>query len=116
MLANAAGWRIEPPVSEPTAPKHIPAATATADPDDDPPAVSSGFHTLRTGPYAPTTELAPYASSCRLSLPRKTAPAARRRAVTAASRSAGRRSNTRLAPVVGTPTTSTRSLSAIGMP
>ena len=34
---SAAGMRIEPPVSVPIAHSHIPAATATADPPDDPP-------------------------------------------------------------------------------
>jgi hypothetical protein len=34
---NAAGARTEPPVSEPIAISHIPSATATAPPEDEPP-------------------------------------------------------------------------------
>ena len=37
---NAAGWRIEPPVSVPVAPKAACAATAAPDPPDDPPGTS----------------------------------------------------------------------------
>src|SRR6476646_4770770 len=43
---NAAGWRTEPPVSEPSAIGTIPDATAAADPPDDPPGtrrMSIGF-------------------------------------------------------------------------
>ena len=41
---NAAGWRIEPPVSEPSENKTSPAATAAADPPDEPPGTVSRFH------------------------------------------------------------------------
>src|SRR5881392_789016 len=41
---KAAGWRIEPPVSEPSANKTSPAATAAADPPDEPPGTVSRFH------------------------------------------------------------------------
>ena len=34
---KAAGWRMEPPVSEPRAKAHSPAATAAAAPPEDPP-------------------------------------------------------------------------------
>ena len=37
MPQNAAGMRVEPPVSEPMAMSHMPSATATAAPDDEPP-------------------------------------------------------------------------------
>ena len=50
---KAAGWRIEPPVSVPVAPRHRSAATAAADPPDDPPGVSrrsSTFHGLTALP------------------------------------------------------------------
>jgi len=47
---KAAGIRIEPPVSEPTAQSHMPVATATADPPEEPPATRSGSRGLRTGP------------------------------------------------------------------
>ncbi len=56
MPVKAAGWRIEPPVSVPVAPGAMPAATAAAEPPDDPPGVSAElppslrFHGLITGP------------------------------------------------------------------
>ena len=45
-----AGTLIEPPVSLPTAQSHMPAATAAADPPDDPPGIRSGSCGLRTAP------------------------------------------------------------------
>ncbi len=44
------GMRIEPPVSLPIAQSHMPIATATADPPDEPPATRLGSSGLRTGP------------------------------------------------------------------
>ena len=44
---NDAGRVIEPPVWVPIAPKHIPHATAAAEPLDEPPGVRSRFHGLR---------------------------------------------------------------------
>src|SRR6056297_1889473 len=46
----AAGNRIEPPVSDPSAAGTAPAATAAPEPDDDPPVTWAGFHGFRTGP------------------------------------------------------------------
>ena len=40
MPVKAAGWRIEPPVSVPVAPRQRSAATAAAEPPDEPPGVS----------------------------------------------------------------------------
>ena len=45
-----AGTRSEPPVSEPSATKAAPDATATADPEDEPPVAKAGFHGLRAAP------------------------------------------------------------------
>ena len=42
-----AGWRTEPPVSEPMAPMHMSADTAAADPPLDPPGILSGSQGLR---------------------------------------------------------------------
>ena len=50
MPQNAAGWRIEPPVSVPIAQGARPPATAAAEPPDDPPGTRSRSHGLRTGP------------------------------------------------------------------
>src|SRR5580765_6994950 len=49
---NAAGWRTEPPVSDPSAMGTTPAATATAEPPDDPPGTSVGSMGFRDGPNA----------------------------------------------------------------
>ena len=48
---SAAGWRIEPPVSVPVAPGVRPAATAAAEPPEDPPGTCAVFHGLATLPY-----------------------------------------------------------------
>ena len=77
---NAAGWRIEPPVSVAVAPSAIRAATAAAEPPDDPPGtsrVSGSFardQGFSTGPNALVALELPMANSSRFSLPRKTAP------------------------------------------
>ena len=42
-----AGMRTEPAVSDPNAKNAEPLATATAEPDDDPPGIKSTFHGLR---------------------------------------------------------------------
>src|SRR5207244_3854786 len=52
MPHSAAGWRIEPPVSVPSAQGASPAATAAALPPEEPPGTRSRSHGLRTGPYA----------------------------------------------------------------
>src|SRR3989338_9232108 len=71
---NDAGWRIEPPVSEPSANTARPAATAAAEQPDEPPGtrdVSWGFF---VGPKAEFSVDVPIANSSRLVLPRKLAP------------------------------------------
>src|ERR1700681_3567649 len=74
-----AGRQIEPPVCEPTAPKHMPVATAAADPLDDPPGVCLRFH----GFFVTGGSKLAY---CVVTvLPRKMAPASRNEATTAAS-------------------------------
>ena len=50
MPHRAAGWRIEPPVSVAVAPGMRRAATAAAEPPEEPPGTSCGFQGLRTGP------------------------------------------------------------------
>ena len=49
MPQNAAGSRIEPPASVPSAPRQSPAATAAPDPLDDPPVICALFHGLSAG-------------------------------------------------------------------
>ncbi len=50
MPHSAAGRRIDPPVSEPRAAKHMPDATATAEPPELPPGERPEFQGLRIGP------------------------------------------------------------------
>src|SRR6185295_19893702 len=88
--ANAAGWRIEPPVSVPVAPGASRAATAAAEPPDDPPGVSATLlpslrHGLITGPQALVSFDEPIANSSMFSLPSIPAPALRRLADTVLS-------------------------------
>jgi len=81
---SEAGWRTEPPVSEPSATGTIPAATATADPPDDPPGtreVSQGFF---TGPNAEFSFEDPIANSSQFVLPIITEPASTRRSIAVA--------------------------------
>ncbi len=84
---KAAGWRIEPPVSVPVAPRHRLAATAAAEPPDEPPGVSGVFAPfLRqgeiTGPKCDVSFDEPMANSSMLVLPSITAPSRQRLAVT----------------------------------
>jgi hypothetical protein len=82
---SAAGCRIEPPVSEPIAIGVIPAATATALPPLEPPAVREGSCGFRAGKKALFSFEEPIASSSMFVLPTMTASAARSRATTVAS-------------------------------
>src|SRR5262245_31908248 len=82
---NAAGRRIEPPVSVPSEPRHERTATATAEPPDDPPGTRSSPQGLRVVPSPEFSVDEPIANSSQLSLPTTTAPAARSRATTVAS-------------------------------
>ena len=82
---RAAGWRMDPPVSEPRAPSAEPVATTAAEPPEDPPGTRSGSQGLRVGPYAEFSVDDPMANSSMLVLPTITAPARRRRVITVAS-------------------------------
>ena len=85
MPVTCAGWRIEPPVSEPSASGASNAATAAAEPPPDPPGIRSRSHGLCVGPYAECSVEEPIANSSMLVLPSGTRPAARARATTVAS-------------------------------
>ena len=75
---NAAGWRIEPPVSVPVAPKQRSAATAVAEPPEEPPGVRvsplAPFQGLLTGPVLEVSFDEPIANSSIEVLHRKTPP------------------------------------------
>src|SRR5580698_11076100 len=62
---SAGGQRPEPDVSDPNAATHIPAATAPAEPEDEPPVMRSTFHGFFAGPNALITPVMPKANSCR---------------------------------------------------
>src|SRR5438094_119138 len=81
---RAAGWRIEPPVSVPRAKRTSPAATATADPPDEPPGTRSAHQGFFTAPNAEFSFELPIANSSRFVLPIITAPSASRRSTTVA--------------------------------
>jgi hypothetical protein len=114
---NAAGTRIEPAVSVPIATGTTPAATATAEPDDEPPGTRSGASGFGGVPKCGLSPSPEYASSLRLVFPTHTIPAAARRATTGASATAGAASRYRIEPhVVGAPATSIRSFHATRTP
>ena len=75
MLPKAAGTRPEPAVSVPMAKRTIPAATAQAEPEDDPPGTRSGSNRLRGTPYGERVPTRPVANWSRLVLPSNSAPA-----------------------------------------
>ena len=52
MPVSAAGWRMEPPVSVPMASGTWYAATAAAEPPDEPPGTRDRSHGLAVGPQA----------------------------------------------------------------
>src|SRR5436190_18012824 len=90
MPQNEAGWRIEPPVSVPVEPGTIYAATAAAEPPDEPPGASlrlspRRFQGFSTPPKWLVMFEEPMANSSRLVLPTITAPAFHRFAVTVLS-------------------------------
>ena len=111
---QAAGIRTEPPVSVPRATSASPAATATAEPLDDPPGSRRGSAGFTGVPDQGFTPLADQHSSVRLVLPTIRAPARRAAATTGASRSAGTACSaiTWQPTVVGRPSTSMQSLTA----
>src|SRR3954471_9215312 len=82
---NAAGCRTEPPVSDPSAISTMPAATAAADPPDEPPGTRSGASGFRVGPTALLSVDEPIANSSMFDLPTMSAPAGRKRRVAVAS-------------------------------
>ena len=82
---SAAGWRIEPPVSVPVAAVTSRAATAAAEPPEEPPGTQSDCHGLRTGPYQLVSFDEPIANSSMLVFPIITQPAAASRSTTVAS-------------------------------
>src|SRR5437762_3910926 len=108
----AAGSRTEPPVSVPRLPSASPAATATAEPPDEPPGTRARSHGLRALPYAEFSLDEPIANSSQFVLPTITAPAALSRAVTVASYGGTKSASMRDAAVVRMPAVAITSLTA----
>lgn len=63
MPHSAAGSRIDAPVSDPSAAKHIPEATAAADPLLEPPEICAVLKGFFTGPKNDLSPVGPYANS-----------------------------------------------------
>src|SRR4051794_25937192 len=76
-----AGMRIDPPPSDPDAIGRMAAATAAADPPDEPPGVRSRFHGLRVVPKRIVRVDASAPNSGEAVFPTMTAPAFRSRDV-----------------------------------
>ena len=66
---HAAGIRIEPPESVPSAASARPAASAAAEPPLEPPAILPGAMGFGTVPKWAFSDVIPYANSCRFVLP-----------------------------------------------
>ena len=111
-----AGMRMLPPVSDPIAPKAQPAATDAPEPLLEPPVTRLVSHGLATVPVCVLTPVGPNANSTRLVFPNTIAPASMSRCATVAVWRATLSASTFEPPAVRLPSTSTRSLSAIGMP
>src|SRR5579864_4497235 len=116
MPHSAAGCRIDPPVSEPSAHGTLPAATVAALPPLLPPGTRSTSHGLPTAPNAEFSLDDPMANSSQLVLPTHTAPASNRRCTAVPVYGGLNPSRIRDAAVVSTPSTQRTSFSAMGMP
>src|SRR5579862_7388730 len=112
---------MDPPVSVPVAAIQRPAATAAADPPDDPPGTTErlefcGRHGLVTGLNQLFSFDEPMANSSIFVLPSSTAPESHRFCVTVDSYGGTKFSRMRLPAVVRTSFVQNRSLMANGMP
>src|SRR5262249_23047406 len=111
-----AGWRIEPPVSDPRPSAANPAATAAADPPLDPPGTRRASWGLRVGPNAEFSVDEPIANSSQFVLPIMTPPAATTRSTAVAVYGGRQPSRIRDPQVVGTPLVHRLSFTATGTP
>src|SRR5882724_1525354 len=112
---SAAGTRPDPAVSVPSAKATLPPATATAEPELDPPAISPPPKTLSGVPYGERVPVSPVANWSRFVLPATIAPASTSRRTTGALRS-GAYAKSGQPAVVGSPATSMLSLTANSIP
>src|SRR5271166_5199875 len=72
---HAAGNRQDPIASVSRVTKHMPLATAAADPLDEPPAMKSRFQGFLTGPKQLSSPVVPIPSACMFVFPMTIAPA-----------------------------------------
>ena len=112
---SAAGTRPEPAVSVPSANAACPRATATAEPELEPPLISSSRSALRVAPYGLRVPTSPVANWSRFALPTGIAPASISRRTTSACAS-GTYAYAGHPAVVGQPATSMLSFTANGTP
>src|SRR3989338_4203785 len=116
MPQQEAGWRMEPPVSDPKAAGTVPEATATADPPEDPPGITPGSTGFTGAPKALVSDAEPMANSSRLVLPTGMAPAASSFSTAVASYGDWKFSSMREAQVVLPAEITMLSLTATGTP
>src|SRR3954465_14865660 len=113
---RAAGWRIEPPVSVPSAHGAVPAATAAALPPLEPPGTRLRAPRLGTGPKAEFSFDEPIANSSWFVLPSSGEPASASLRTTVAVYG-GREPSRIFEPACdGTPSVQKRSLTPSGTP
>ena len=113
---NAAGMRIEPPVSLPMDACPNRSATATPEPLDEPPACRAGSQGLQTSPVHGFSPVAPSAISCMFVLANTSAPASRRRRTTALSCGGSTGKGARVPAAMGAPSSWNRSFTLIHAP
>src|SRR6478609_10372276 len=111
-----AGWRTEPPVSEPRATGVTPAATSAADPPEEPPGTRSGNSGCCTRPKAEYSVEEPIANSSMFALQATNAPASRSRFTAVASKGEMYPSRIREAQVVGRSRVAMLSFTPTGTP
>src|SRR5438093_2671743 len=118
MPHQAAGILTEPPVSVPIATGASPAEMATPEPLEDPPGVrwTARSHGLRGVPMCVLVPQLPMANSTVCVLPRTIIPAPMSRSASVGGTGDTRSAHTFAPPVVTRPSSSTRSLSAMGTP
>src|SRR3954453_15498524 len=116
MPLNAAGIRIDPPWSPPSARSASPEATSAALPLELPPAVREGSQGLRTGPEHEVWLPPEKQRSSQAALPVIVAPAASSRLTTVASRLGTKPSRVCEPFIIGTPATAVLSLTATVRP
>src|ERR1700684_1414791 len=113
---RAAGWRIEPPVSVPSAHGARPAATAAALGPEDPPGARARSHGFSVGPNAEFSVDEPIANSSWFVFASSVAPAPVKRSTAVAVYGGRSPSRIREPDWLGTSRVQNRSLTASGTP